>query len=136
MLRMAYEKEVILNIRHRIETYEQEKLFNSNIIDDPDGTMVTFKDSHIHLGSRQRSLKVPSYEQVLAGELGFHGFSDSLARFLRDYTRIEVYSSDFQGDGFEGHQLCINWCKVSIFILLGLITLDPNLTTDLSSLFL
>jgi len=27
MLRMVYEKEVILNIHHRIEMYEQEQLF-------------------------------------------------------------------------------------------------------------
>ena len=79
---------------------------------DSGGTPTLFADSHIHLGSRQRSIKVPSYEEDLEAELGFYGFGDSLAKFIRDYTPIEVYGSDFDGDGFEGHEHCINWCKV------------------------
>jgi hypothetical protein len=109
---MVYEKEVVLNIRHRIEIYEQERMFNDNIPDNSIETGATFEESHIHLGSCQRGLKIPSYAQVLEAELGFNGFSDSLAQFLRDHTHIEVYGSDFEGDGFEGHQFCIYWCKV------------------------
>jgi hypothetical protein len=67
-------------------------------------------------------------------ELGFKEFGDSLAQFLRDYTRIEVYGSDFEGDGFEGHQLCIDWCKVSSF-LPSLIALSFDLIAGLPSLF-
>ena len=111
---MVYEKEVILNIRHRIEVDEQEQLFNDNIPKDSDDTAEMFKNSHIHFGSCQRCLRVPSYEQVLERELEFYGFGDSLAEFFRDYTRTEVYGTDFKGDGFEGHQLCINWCKVGV----------------------
>ena len=112
MLRMVCEKEVVLNIRHRIEIHEQERLFRDNAPSDSGGTPASFEYSHIHLGSRQRALKVLSYEQDLETELGFCGFSDSLARFIRDYTPIEVYGSDFDGDGFEGHKHCINWRKV------------------------
>ena len=121
---MAYEKEVILSIRHRIEAYEQERLFNDNIDDDLDDTTATFENARVRLGSCQRGFKLPSYEQVLEGEIGFCGFGDSLARFLRDYTRIEVYGSDFEGDGFEGHQFCINWCKVGTFVFLSLTVLS------------
>ena len=114
MLRMEYEKEVILSIRHRIETYEQQQLFDDNIIDEDytPGLDAMFENSHIHLGSRQRSLKLLSYEKVLEESQGFDGFSDSLAEFLRDYAHAEVYGSDFVGDGFEGHPNCIYWCKV------------------------
>jgi hypothetical protein len=132
---MAYEREVVFNIRHRIEMYEQEQQFNNSVPDDSNDTTITFEGSHVHLGSCQRGLRVPTYEQVLEAELGFHEFGDSLARFLRDHTRIEVYGSEFEGDGFEGHQLCINWCKVT-FIPLGLnITSSFDSTTDLPSLF-
>jgi hypothetical protein len=79
---MAYEKEVILNIRHHIEMYEQERIFSNNVPNDSGDTAVEFVDSHIHLGSRQRSLNVPSWERDLEEELGFHGFSDLLAQFL------------------------------------------------------
>ena len=123
---MTYEREVVLDLRHRIDMYEQEQLFKNSVPDDSDNTATTFEGSHVHLGSRQRGLRVPAYEQVLEAELGFHEFGNSLARFLRDYTRTEVYGSDFEGDGFEGHQLCINWCKVT-FILLGL-TVTSSLT--------
>ena len=124
MLRMVYEKEVILNIHHRIEIYEQERHFGDNALDDTAGNTTTaFKDSHIYLGSRQRSLKVLSYEEDLEAGLGFRGFGDSLAEFFQDYTRIEVYGSDFDGDGFEGHQLCIYWHKVQCFCSLIIILL-------------
>ena len=113
---MAFEKEIVLNVRHRIQMHEQEQIFNENVPGEPDDAAARFNNPHIHLGSRQRSLKVPSYEQVLEAELGFLGFGDSLARFFRDQVRIEVYGSDFEGDGFEGHQLCINWCKVSLIL--------------------
>jgi hypothetical protein len=113
MLRMEYEKEVVLSIRHRIEMYEQEQYFESNATDE-DYTEVPFEGSHVHLGSRQRGLKLPSYEQELKEMIGFHDFSDSLAGFLRDYAQVEVHGSDFNGDGFEGHQLCIYWYKVSL----------------------
>ena len=111
MLRMEYEKEVVLSIRHRIEMHEQERHFNSNAPDE-DYTEVVFEGSHVRLGSRQRGLKLPSYEQDLKETIGLRGFSDSLARFLRDHAQVDVYGSDFNGDGFEGHQLCIYWCKV------------------------
>lgn len=93
--------------------YEQEQLFKNNTPGDLDDMVATFEGSHVHLGSRQRGFKIPSYRLVLEAELGFHEFSDSLAKFFRDHTHLEVYGSDFEGDGFEGHQLCINWCKVS-----------------------
>ena len=110
---MAYEKEVVLNIRHRIKMCEQEQTFNQNIPDTSNDTAAAFRGSHVHLGSRQRGIKVLSYGQVLEGGLGFHEFGDSLARFIRDYTLIGVYGSDFDGDGFEGHQYCIDWYTVS-----------------------
>jgi hypothetical protein len=131
---MVYEKEVVLNIRHCFEVYEQEQMFDDNVPDDSMDTGARFEDSHIHLGSRQRGLKILSYERVLEVELGFKEFGDSLAQFLRDYTRIEVYGSDFEGDGFDGHQLCINWCKVSFF-LPGVIVSIFDSIAGLPSLF-
>ena len=112
MLRMAYEKEVILSIRHRIEMYEQEQIFCDNITDGSDNTAATFEDSHIHLGSCQRSLNVLTYERVLERELQFHGFGDSLAGFLRDYTCVEVYGSNFEGDGF--HEIVQDIQRISL----------------------
>lgn len=113
MLRMEYEKEVVLNIRHRIEMHEQQRLFDENIADtDYTPLEATSEHSRIHLGSRQRGLKVLSYEKTLEETLGFRGFSDSLAGFLRDHALVDVHGSDFVGDGFDGHQQCIYWCKV------------------------
>ena len=132
MLRMEYEKEVVLSIRHRIEMHEQQQSFDDNTVNDsgytPDLDAV-FKNSHIHLGSRQRSLMLLSYEQVLEESQGFDGFGDSLARFLRDYTlsRVEVYGSDFVGDGFEGHQYCIYWCKVVLAQFLTSSSSNPSI---------
>ena len=82
MLWMAYEKEVVLNIRLRIKMCEQEQIFNDNVSNHWDDTAATFRGSHVHLGSRQRGIKVSSYEQALEEELGFHEFGDSLARFI------------------------------------------------------
>ena len=114
MLRMEYEKEVVLSIRHRIEMYEEERHFNSNTPDE-DYKEAALEDPHVRLGSRQRGLRLSSYEQDLKETIGFRGFGDSLARFLRDHTRVDVYGSDFDGDGFIGHQHYIYWCKVILF---------------------
>jgi len=112
MLRMAFEREIVLNIRHRIEMHEQQRLFDENAEEDDIPSETEFGTSHIHLGSRQRSVKIPTYEKVLEEELGFSNLGDSLARFLRDYTHVDVRGSDFEGDGFEGDQYNIYWCKV------------------------
>ena len=109
---MQYEKEVVLSIRHRIEIRKQERFFQLDVAEAEGHTDAAFKNSHIHLGSRQRAIQLTSYEQDLEEQIGFHGFGDCLARFVRDHTPVEVYGSDFEGDGFEGHQLCIYWCKV------------------------
>jgi len=110
---MAFEREVVLNIRHRIEVYEQQQFFDENAEEDDAPLETEFSNSHVHLGSRQRSLKLPTYEKVLEEELGFPNLGDSLAQFLRDYARVDVHGSDFNGDGFEGDQHNIYWCKVT-----------------------
>ena len=114
---MTFEREVVLNIRHRIEMYEQQHLFNENANEDDIPSVAEFKYSHVHLGLRQRGLKLWMYEEDLEEALGFSGFGDSLAQFFRDYTSVDVYGSDFNGDGFEGHQHCIFHCKVSSSII-------------------
>jgi hypothetical protein len=118
MLQMAFEREVAVNIRHRLEMHEQQRLFdeNANEVDIP--SEAEFSYSHIHLGSRQRSLKLPTYAKVIEEAIGFSDFGDSLAKFLRGCAGIDVYGSDFKGDGFEGHQHCIWHCKV-VFISPG-----------------
>lgn len=112
MLRMQYEKEVVLNIRHRIEMYEQEQQFDDNVADE-DYVETLSERSHIQFGSRQRGLSLKSYEEDLEEKLGFRKFGDSLASFFRDRGIVEVYGSDFEGDGFVGHQNYIYWYKVS-----------------------
>ena len=110
---MKYEKEVVLNIRHRIEMSEQQQQFDDNVADNEyDVPEAIFNYSHIHLGSRQRGLKLSSYETLLEETLGFRHSGDSLAEFLRNYALVDVHGSDFVGDGFEGHQHYIYWCKV------------------------
>ena len=32
---------------------------------------------------------------------------------LRDYARVDACGSDFEGDGFEGGQHSIYWCKAT-----------------------
>ena len=114
MLRMEYEREVILSVCHRIEMYEQQQLFDDNAADeDYTPLAATLGDSsRVHLGSRQRGLKLTLYEKVLEETLEFNHFGDSLARFLRNHTLMEVYGTDFVRDGFEGHWHCIYWYKV------------------------
>ena len=118
MLRMALEREIILNIRHRLEMREQQQLFDENVDEADIPSEAEFGYSHISLGSRQRSLRLPTYGKVLDEELGFSGFGDSLAEFLREYAGVDVHGSDFVGDGFEGHQHCIFRCKVN-FVVFG-----------------
>ena len=121
MLRMAFEREVVLNIRHRLEMQEQQRLFGENADEVDIPSEMEFNYSHVHLGSRQRSILVGTYEKVLEEALGFSGFGDSLAKFLREYASVDVHGSDFEGDGFEGHQHCIFHSKViftsSVFVL-------------------
>ena len=113
---MEYEKEVVLSIRHCVEMYEQQRLFDDNIADEDYIPLeATLANSHVCLGSRQRGVKLLSYEQILRETLEFPDFGDSLARFLRDYALMEIYGLEFLGDGFEGHQNCIYWHKV-IFV--------------------
>lgn len=115
---MEYEKEVVLNIRHRVEMREQRQLFDENVADEANIPLEgALAHSHIHLGSCQRGLKLLSYEKILEETLGFHRFGDSLAEFLRDYARVDVHGSDFEGDGFSGHQQYIYWCKVGFALL-------------------
>ena len=98
MLRMVYKKEVVLNIRHRIEMCEQQEMFDDNVADKEFTPLeATFEYSHVHLGSRQHSLKIPLYAEDLQETLDFHRFGDSLAESLRDYARVEVYGSGVKG---------------------------------------
>ena len=130
MLRMEYEKEVVLNICHCIEMHEQQKIFDSNNADEDQTPLdlTTFKNSHVHLGSRQRSLRLLLYEKSLEETIEFYGLSDSLTEFLCNYTCVEVYSSDFIGNGFEGHQLRVYWCKVNFTLLDRSSDTDPTAT--------
>jgi hypothetical protein len=122
MLRMAFEREVVLNIRHRLETQEQRWLFDENAHESDVPSEAEFNHSHVHLGSRQRAVELHTYEKFLDKTLGFSDFGDSLAKFLREYARVDVHGSDFEGDGFEGHQYCIFNYKVvfvsSLFVLM------------------
>ena len=120
MLRMAFEREVVLNIRHRLEMQEQQQLFDENTDEADVPLEAEFNYSHVHLGSRQHSIRLRTYEKSLEETLGFSGFGDSLAKFLREYAGVDVYGSDFKGDGFEGHQHCIFHCKV-IFVSSGFV---------------
>ena len=112
MLRMAFKREVVLNIRHRLEMQEQQQLFDENVNEVNVPSEAEFSYSHVHLGSRQRSVGLWTYEKILEETLGFSDFGDTLAKFLREYASVDVYGSDFQGDGFEGHQHCIFHHKV------------------------
>ena len=118
MLCMAFEREVILNIRHWLEMYEQQRLFEENADEEDIPSVAEFSHSHVHLGSRQHSLKLPTYEGILKEELGLPDFGDSLTKFLREYAGVDVYGSDFEGDGFKGHQHCIYYCKVFFLLCL------------------
>lgn len=115
---MTFEREVVLNIRHRLEMYEQQRSFDENANEDDIPSVTEFKYSHVHLGSRQCGLKLRMYEEDLEEALHFSGFGDSLAKFFREYAGVDVYGSDFNGDGFEGHQHCVFHCKVSSFVFI------------------
>lgn len=112
MARMVYEKDVVIDIRHRLETYEQQQLFSDNVEEEDVPSTDGLQYSHAYLGSRQRSLKIRTYEGILKERLGFVEFGDALAKFLRTYAGVKVYGTDFDGDGFVGHQLCIFFFKV------------------------
>lgn len=90
MLQMVYKKEVILNICHCIELCKQQQLFDNNIVDEDYTPLeAMFASSRIQLGSRQCSLKIPSYEKVLEEMLGFCNFGN---------TSVDVCGSDFNRD--------------------------------------
>jgi hypothetical protein len=91
---------------------EQQQLFNEDAEEFNVPLEAEFNYSHVHLGSCQCSLRVLTYKKVLEEALALSDFGDSLTNFLRDHAGVEVYSSDFEGDGFKGNQHCISWCKV------------------------
>ena len=116
MLWMAFEREVVLNIHHHIEIYEQQQLFDENVDEADIPSEVEFNHSHIRLGLCQWSLKLHTYEKVLEEELKFQNFGDSLTEFLCNYAGVDVHGSHFKRDGFEGHQHCVFHCKVPSFL--------------------
>ena len=114
---MAFEREVILNIHHRLGMYEQQQLFKETTDEEDIPSVAEFGHSYVHLGSRQHSLKLPTYEETLKEELGLPDFGDSLMKFLHEYAGVDIHGSDFEGDRFKGHQHCIYYCKVFFFAL-------------------
>jgi hypothetical protein len=113
MLRMALEREIIIDIRNRITAAENRLLFVAETTQSTEPTQDAFP--RVRLGSRQGSTVVGVYAHTVEKEVGLSRFDfiNLLAKFLREHAGIDIHGNDFDGDGFEGDQLDLRNCRVS-----------------------
>jgi hypothetical protein len=114
---MTFERDMILNIRNRIDAYDDMASF----VGDEAESIESVTSStllRVQLGSRKRSTQVSIYAKKLQEELGLHTmtFIDTLTKFFQD-RGVDVHGNDFEGDGFIGHQVDLRVCRVGHSIL-------------------
>ena len=95
MLRMAFEREVIMNIRHRVDVYDEQQLFSTGSSLDAN-TPVT--RSHIRLGSLDGIIHLCSYAKKLCEDLDLQNLQNRLSTFLHinHVFNAEDAMSDFE----------------------------------------
>ena len=81
MLQMAFEREVIVNIRYRVDAYDDECLFD-DVGSGPDADASVTR-SNVRLGSLDKIIHLGSYAKKLSIDICLQDFQSLLAAFLR-----------------------------------------------------
>ena len=81
MLRMAFEREVTMNIRYRVDAYDEQQLFE----DESSGPSAeaSVSRSHVRLGSLDNVIHLGSYAKKLSKDIRLQGLRKLLTTFLR-----------------------------------------------------
>lgn len=94
MLRMAFEREVIMNIRYRVNAYDEQSLFNEN--PGPDTNTVAHC-SHVRLGSLNKIIHLSSFAKKLSKDIELQDLRTLLAKFLRLNHILSVDNNEISG---------------------------------------
>jgi len=81
MLRMAFEREVIMNIRARVDAYDEQCLFENKR--SGLGADVSISHSHVRLGSLDNIVHLGSYAKKLGKDIRLQDLQGLLTTFLR-----------------------------------------------------
>jgi len=80
MLRMAFEREVIMNIRYRVDAYDEQCLFDDESSGlNADESVVR---SHVQLGSLEKIIHLGSYAKKLGNDICLQDLQKLLTTFL------------------------------------------------------
>ena len=88
---MAFEREVIRNIRHRVDTYDEQCLFENE--SSGPSTNAVISRSHVRLGSLDNMIHLSSYAKKLSRDIGLRDLRNLLAMFFR---LNRVFNSDLE----------------------------------------
>ncbi|KAF9784788.1 hypothetical protein BJ322DRAFT_1109498 [Thelephora terrestris] len=94
MLRMAFEREVIMDIRYRVNAYDEQCLFYKNV--EPDINTVTHR-SHVQLGSLDNIIHLSSYATKLRKDIHLQDLQKLLTEFLHLNRALNVKNSEIPG---------------------------------------
>ena len=82
MLRMEFEREVIMNTCYHLDAYDEYCLFNDSLSSGLNANK-PFTHSHVRLGSLGKIMHFGSYAKKLSVDIGLHDLQALLTTFLR-----------------------------------------------------
>jgi len=82
MLQMAFEREVIVNIRSRLDAFDDYCAFTNGLSPDPYPDEAVTR-SHVRLGSLGKIIHFGSFAEILGKDIGLRDLRELLATFLR-----------------------------------------------------
>lgn len=82
MLRMAFEREVVVNVRSRLDAFDEYCAFNDGLSHNP-CTNEPVTRSHVRLGSLGKIIHFGSFAEILNTDIGLHDLQATLTTFLR-----------------------------------------------------
>ncbi|KAF9789540.1 hypothetical protein BJ322DRAFT_1177836 [Thelephora terrestris] len=94
MLQMAFEREVIMNIRYRVNAFDEQCLFNGNLDEDTDAIA---HRSHVQLGSLDSVIHLSSYAKKLGKDICLQDFQKILTTFLYLNRILNDKASEISG---------------------------------------
>lgn len=103
MLRMAFEREVIMNIRYRVDAHDEQCLFENggpHLSTDPSAI-----HSHTRLGSLDGIMHVSSYAKKIRKDIHLQDLQKLLATFLR--LGVVFDAKDNAISGFKVSVACV-----------------------------
>ena len=93
---MAFEREVIMNIRYRVDAYDEQCLFDDDAnLSLNANTPVTH--SHVRLGSLDNTIHLSSYAKKLSIDIRLQGLQALLVTFLHLNHVIDIEENVISG---------------------------------------